>query len=93
MFEYEQTNIPRKNKIKKERLTSNISEEQEERIYGRKLKKLEESLRNPLSFDETNPNYITKEQRFVVYYNCDRVLLGQVSAKEMYFKIKNFLSS
>lgn len=93
MFEYEQTNLPRKNKVKKERITNNITAEQEERIYSRKLKKLEESLRNPSSFDESNPNFITKEQRFVVYYNCDRVLLGQVPAKEMYEKIKNFLNS
>ncbi|MEQ2561373.1 hypothetical protein, partial [Sutterella wadsworthensis] len=58
----------------------------------RKLKKLEESVRNPINLDKDSPDYITNEQRFVVYYNCDRVLLGEVSAKVMYFKIKEFLN-
>lgn len=93
MFEYEQTNLPQKNKIKKQKLRDRqITPEQEDKIYQRKLQKLEDSVRNPINLDKDSPDYITNEQRFIVYYNCDRVLLGEVSAKEMYFKIKNFLN-
>lgn len=77
MFEYEALNRPKRNKIKKH---SEARELLSEDMYAHKLKKLEESVKNyPINI------------RYVVYRNCERAILKEVSNKEMYLKIKDFL--
>lgn len=57
-----------------------ISPKQEERIYTRKLERLEELARE-----------LPEPIRMTVYANCDKVILGQESAKVMYEKITQFI--
>lgn len=83
MFNREKLKKARRNnvtKLSRENLRRNP--QREEQTYARKLELLEAQVRN-----------LPPEVRTVVYHNCDRVILGKVTAKEMYTKIEGYLSS
>lgn len=79
MFEYGTSRKPVRTNVSKRRESS---PEQREKVALRKLERLESKVRSL-------PNNV----RLTVYNNCDRVLLGEISATEMVVKIEKYLKS
>lgn len=95
MFSYETSQSPKRKKVEKIDLRRNrtSSPEQTEAIYSRKIERLEEKLRNPISKDEDGNNvYLSPEERRFFYHVIDLVLLEKLKASEVYPQIKEHLN-